>query len=225
MAKDKRRLSVSEALHWAFAVERASLDLIDMREIEDRGFGFGTEYVLLQRLKLGGVKIDTSPGRSFPHDDADLISASVAKLEKLRHGRSLAIAVAVYARSLSTPDWMPGAVPKIEPREWRKGNHLGRSSKTEVLRTSFYWIEIPHPKNPKRVMRRKVKIVEEWCPCTWNPSLQQIESARAEYQEWWRALDLVRIDLQRTALETIEITDAMPPRAPWASRRPVGTRP
>ena len=54
-----REMSVLEALEWAFAREKVRLDLPDPRSVEERGYGFGMEYVLLERAKLGGVKIDT----------------------------------------------------------------------------------------------------------------------------------------------------------------------
>lgn len=224
MESDKPTKTITEALYWAFMVELAQVELPDLRPPEERGFGFGTEYVLIERMRLGGVQIDTSKGRSSPHEDAEVIAGSVGKLVKLRHGRALAISIALFGRTGIVPDWMPGAVPRIQPVEWGKRNHLGRFAKTQILRTWHQWYTVPHPKNPKHSIRRKAKIVEEWCPCTWSPSLQQIESARAGYVEWWRALDMVRIDVKSMGLRKFDIIDAMPPRRPWLKRQVAETR-
>lgn len=53
----KRALGVQAALEWAFRVEQAQLELPVRRDIGDEGFGFGMEYVLLQRAALG-CKVD-----------------------------------------------------------------------------------------------------------------------------------------------------------------------
>ena len=55
--KVKRALGVQAALEWAFRIEQAQLDLPLPAQITEEGFGFGLEYVLLQRAVLG-CKID-----------------------------------------------------------------------------------------------------------------------------------------------------------------------
>ena len=45
----KRALGVQAALEWAFRVEQAQLELPLPTDIAEEGFGFGLEYVLLQR--------------------------------------------------------------------------------------------------------------------------------------------------------------------------------
>lgn len=212
MTAEKRRLTIQQAIEWAFQKEFAQLELPDLREAEDRGFGFGTEYVLLQRLKLGGVKIDVSRGRSYPHEDAESIAAAISNLPGELGGIPMAIRITEMGRSGITPDWMPGAVPKIEAMEWVNRNQYGRQAKAEILRTWYYEAKTPHPKNPGRTISRRIKVDETWCRCTWRPSEQQIRSARQDYCRWWDVLDYLR---ERVQLRTIEITDAMPPRTPW----------
>ena len=58
-AKVKRALGVQAALEWAFRVEQAQLELPVRRGIDEEGFGFGfgMEYVLIQRARLG-CKVD-----------------------------------------------------------------------------------------------------------------------------------------------------------------------
>jgi hypothetical protein len=48
-ARVKRALGVQALLEWAFRVERAQLELPQRRDIDGEGFGFGMEYVLIQR--------------------------------------------------------------------------------------------------------------------------------------------------------------------------------
>lgn len=87
MDREKRKLSVRDALEWAFRNECAQLDLPDNRPIEEQGFGFGTEYILLQRLKLG-VQVDTFKGQSYPHEDAEVIAGILAVLSDPHRPRS-----------------------------------------------------------------------------------------------------------------------------------------
>jgi hypothetical protein len=51
--KVKRALGVQAALEWAFRVERVQLELPLPKDVSEEGFGFGMEYVLLQRGALG----------------------------------------------------------------------------------------------------------------------------------------------------------------------------
>jgi hypothetical protein len=53
----KRALGVQAVLEWAFRVEKAELELPVRKDVSDEGFGFGLEYVLLQRAALG-CKVD-----------------------------------------------------------------------------------------------------------------------------------------------------------------------
>ena len=55
--KVKRALDVQAALEWAFRVEQAQLELPPPKDVTEEGFGFGLEYVLLQRAMLG-CKVD-----------------------------------------------------------------------------------------------------------------------------------------------------------------------
>ena len=52
-ARVKRALGVQAALEWAFRVEQAQLELPPPKDVTEEGFGFGLEYVLLQRAALG----------------------------------------------------------------------------------------------------------------------------------------------------------------------------
>lgn len=51
--RTKRALGVQAALEWAFRIEKAQLELPVPKDVTEEGFGFGLEYVLLQRAALG----------------------------------------------------------------------------------------------------------------------------------------------------------------------------
>jgi hypothetical protein len=53
----KRALGVQAVLEWAFRLEKAQLELPVRKDVPEEGFGFGLEYVLLQRAALG-CKVD-----------------------------------------------------------------------------------------------------------------------------------------------------------------------
>ena len=55
--RTKRALGVQAALEWAFRVEKAQLELPPPEDVVEEGFGFGLEYVLMQRAALG-CKVD-----------------------------------------------------------------------------------------------------------------------------------------------------------------------
>lgn len=225
MAKLKRKLSAQAALEWAFRNEAAQLDLVETRGEEDRGTNVGTEYVLMERAKLGGVQIDVSPGRSSPHEDADIIAGILSGMAAGELGRGPAVRLAACAKLGTSPDWMPGAVPQIFPLEWKRrgGFSTEPMAKTEILRRGVRKVKQPHPRNRSRTITRKVEYVEEWCPITYDPHPRDIEIARADYLEWWTSLDLFRQTLSAGAvLRTIELVDFMPPRRPWQGRRVVG---
>jgi len=78
-AKVKRALGVQAALEWAFRVEKAQLELPPPKDVTEEGFGFGLEYVLLQRGALG-CKVDGGQHKmgSYTHADAEVIAATVA---------------------------------------------------------------------------------------------------------------------------------------------------
>jgi hypothetical protein len=121
--KIKRALGVQAALEWTFRIEKAQLELPTRRHVTEEGFGFGLEYVLLQRAALG-CKVDGGRHKmgSYTHPDAEVIAATVAGMPDSLGGIRMAIRVAELARAGLTPDWMPGVVPRCVPTE-TKNNH------------------------------------------------------------------------------------------------------
>lgn len=218
LQRNKKPMPVQAILEWAFRAEKAQLELPDRREPEDRGFGFGTEYILLQRMRLGGVKIDTSPGTSHPHEDAEIVAAAVASLSEARGGKRMAIRVSELARASLTPDWLPDAEPKIEPREWMT-NRYGTRGKSEIIGHHTEIVEQVNPRKPTKRIQRSRRHEIRWTPIRWTMTQDRIDAARKEYERWWLALDEIRQALQAgNMLFAHVVTDAMPPRAPWQPR-------
>ena len=207
--RPKRVMSVQQALEWAFRTECAQLELPEPSDPErGQGFGFGLEYVVMQRAALG-CKIDGGQYKmgTYTHEDAEVIAATVAGMPDNLGGKRMAIRVAELARAGLTPDWMPGAVPRCVPVEMKRNRH-GDHASTVVVGT-------------ERVLSRgKWRTVEvRACPVTFSPHPQQIEAARREYDDWWRALVWVRDGLRTSSiLRDFEILPAMPKVMPWETR-------
>ena len=201
----KRALGVQAILEWAFRVEKAQLELPVRRDIDEEGFRFGMEYVLLQRGALG-CKVDGGQHKvgSYISADAEVVAATLAGMPDSLGGKRMAIYVAELARAGMTPDWLPGAVPRCVPVETKSNQH-GKRSTTIVMGT-------------ERVLTRgKWRVVEVLvCPITWRPHPELIASARRGYDDWWQALDWTRDGLQEgRMLREVEVTAAMPKIQPW----------
>ena len=201
----KRALGVQAALEWAFRVEKAQLELPPPKNVSEEGFGFGLEYVLMQRAALG-CKVDGGRYKmgSYTHADAEVIAATLAGMPDSLGGIRMAIRVAELARAGLTPDWMPEAVPRCVPVETKRNQH-GERATTAVVGT-------------ERVLTRGKSCTVEVlaCPVTWRPHPEQIASARRGYEDWWRALDWVRDGLVAGGmLREVEVTAAMPKVRPW----------
>jgi hypothetical protein len=208
----KRALGVQAALEWAFRVEKAQLELPLPQDVTEEGFGFGLEYVLLQRAALG-CKIDGGQHKvgGYTHEDAEVIAATVAGLPDSLGGKRMAIRVAELARAGLTPDWMPGAVPRCVPVEVKRNQHSERAS-TIVVGTE------------RVLIRRKSRTVDVLaCPVTFSPHPHQIEAARRAYDDWCQALCWVRDGLITGGmLREVEVTAGMPVPQPWTRERALG---
>lgn len=207
--RQKRMLSVQQALEWAFGKETAELELPEHPDPErGHGFGFGLEYILIQRAALG-CKIDGGQHKvgSYTHEDAEVIAAIVAGLPDGLGGKRMAIRMAELARAGLTPDWMPGVVPRCVPVEVKRNQH-GERATTIVVGTE------------RMLSRGKWRTVEVLaCPVTFSPHPQQIEAARRGYADWCAALEWVRDGLRAGCLlREVAVTEAMPRERPWDRR-------
>lgn len=202
----QQEIGVVALLEWAFATEHAPLDFDELAVTSGAGrVGVGSEYVLMQRALIG-CSIDGG-GRSMPHDDAEVVASIVAGLPVIHGGRGMAAQIAALARARTTPDWMRDARPRVVPRVWRQHKH-GMFAQTRVYGT------VEEFSRKRGVIQRDVLC----CDVMITPTAHQIEAARARYQAWWRALKAIRDQVSRAALDRWLVSDALPPRAPWAKK-------
>ena len=206
--KVKRALGVQAVLDWAFRVEKAQLELPLQKDVSEEGFGFGMEYVLMQRARLG-CKVDGGghKSQSYIHEDAEVVAATLAGMPDSLRSKRMAIYVAELARAGITSDWMPGVSPRCVPLQTKNNQHGDRATTivvgTERVKTRGKW--------------RTVELLAG--PVTWRPHPEQIASARRGYDNWWQALDWVRDGLMGGGmLREVEVTTAMPKVRPWQSR-------
>jgi len=203
--RSKRPMSIQQALEWAFRVEKAQLELPLPQGVTEEGFGFGLEYVLLQRAALG-CQIDGGQYKvgGYTHEDAEVIAATVAGMPDSLGGKRMAIRVAELARAGLTPDWMPGAVPRCVPVETKRNQHGERSSTVLVGTTRIL----------SRGKWRTVEVLA--CPVTFSPHPEQIDAARRAYDDWWRALGWIRDGLiAGSMLREVDVNSVMPKAEPW----------
>lgn len=203
--KTKRTMSVQQALEWAFRIEKVQLELPPPPDLSEESFGFGIEYVLIQRAALG-CKVDGGQNKigGYTHEDAEVIAAIVAGIPDSLGGKRMGIRIAELARAGLTPDWMPGAVPRCVPVDTKR-NRYGDRAVSVVVGTE------------RVLIKGKWRSVEvRACMITFRPDAHQIDSARRAYGEWWDALDWVRDGLITGGmLREVEVTEAMPKVRPW----------
>lgn len=202
----KRAMGVQQALEWAFRIEKAQLELPERPDPErGQGFGFGLEYVLMQRAALG-CKVDGGQHKigGFIHEDAEVIAATVVGIPDTLGGKHMAIRVAELARAGLTPDWMPGALPRCVPVNIKRNRHGDRAI-SEVVGTE------------RVLVKGKWRSVEvRACPVRFSPDQRQIEAARRDYDDWWRALGWLREMLVSGGmLRSIELSTQIPKAQPW----------
>jgi hypothetical protein len=186
-------VSVRALLHWAFAVEHAQLDFDDIGAVSRSGYGADS----CARVE----RVDTSIGRSFPHNDAE--QAAIA----LRHSVpwSQAVWAGELCRAGRAPDWDLGPV-RVEPEKWANGNrHMPRVAKSKICRTVSY------------VSRRKglVKRDEMVTPIVYFPTPAQVAAARRAWLQWVGILRAVLCWLSTDDLELFVLSSALPPLEPW----------
>ena len=205
----KRALGVQAVLEWAFRVEKSQLELPPPKDVSEEDFGFGLEFILLQRAALG-CKVDSGQHKmgSYTHADAEVIAATVAGMPDSLGGIRMANSVAEMARAGITPNWMPGAVPRCVPVDMKRNRHGGRAVSVVV-------------ETERAVISRRWRAIEvRACPVPWRPHPDQITSARRGYEDWWQALDWVRDGLVAgRMLREIEIIANMPRARPWKLNR------
>lgn len=198
----RRRLSVLQALEWAFAVEKVRLDLDDLPEFH---VGVDTIWSLIQRGHLG-CRVDGG-GRSHAHDDAEVIASFVAALPAGHGGQSMAVAIAEMARAGRVPRLLEGEARRCVPVAMRATKH-GVFAVTERVGTAV------------TVYRgRRVEHEVLACPVTYTVTMAEVMSARRHWMRWRGAVAHLRQELATVGgLRSVELTDDLPDATPWVGR-------
>jgi hypothetical protein len=196
-------VAVWDLIQWAFQRECAQVEFDGLGLDEVAPPAFGMEYVLLERARLGGMRIDGG-GRSPCHPDADVVAAALATLPDSHGGHRMALSIAELARAGQVPDCMANARPRIEPVAWRQSKH-GPRAQIETV-----GVEVYQSRGRWRQVERKA------CPVRYAPSQAEIMGARRRYLAWWGALLHIRQTLQLSRdLTAFAVTDTMPAMEPW----------
>jgi len=187
-------------LEWAFATECAGLDYDEIGATsQSQRPGIGMEYRLMQQAQLGVARIDTSVGRSLPHDDAEVV-ATVLRNSVHWH---LAVHVADLARRCQVPDWMPAPKPRCRPVEWRHCKH-GAKAMRDFWRGNGRWSGVHLGRDGGYA-----------CPVFYTDTAADVARARRAYLDWWGALLAVLGGLRGVVLTKFDLSDRMPPMTPW----------
>ena len=204
-------MSVRAALEWAFATEKAQIDYDEIGAVSGgHRRGMSVEALLEDRHQLGGVAIDTSPGRSLPAEDAEVIASVVRATLPFYQ----AVWLAHLARARREPDWMRDATPHFRPVDWvwGRGGKRGRTADAAQLGVEGW--------RPIKRRNKKNILVEEkimFTPLVVAPTAKQIAAARREYLDWYSCLLTMQIALRNAGLRRFTINRDMPPLRPWRS--------
>ncbi|MCA0963236.1 hypothetical protein [Salipiger bermudensis] len=198
----KTPVAIWDLLVWAFQSERVSLDFDELASAAGERPGVSMEWVMMQRANLG-CSIDGG-GRSEPHPDADLVASAVSSLPEGCGGRRMAVWIAELARQGRVPDWGQGVVSRCEPVAW-KCHWRGRFAEKSIWDGLGRW--------PSHQLGRDDGYC---CRVVFTGTAAEQARMRRGWLQWWSAL----LELQSTFLlgcdlTGFDVTDQMPPSAPW----------
>ncbi len=196
--------SVREVLEWAFGAERAS---VEFDEIGAAPCGIDTVWLLMQRGRLG-CKVDGGRygGGAQSADDAEIVASVVSSLPVSHGGRGMALRIAELARAGLAPECYADVVSRVVALDWRRTKH-GIFAVTVPARDLGCVASEMFAVRDSRV-----------CPVRIVPTAQQIGAARRFYLDWLGALLHIGSELRRIGLSGWEVTQELPPMAPWRAR-------
>lgn len=205
-ARAIRTMSIQDALSWAFLTEKAVLDFDDLGAHEFDRPGVDMLWIMAERHKVG-VTVDGG-GTSDPHPDAQIIAAVVEALPGQLGGRRMATQIAELARARSAPDWGQGDRLGIAPCGWDWDEDQGCfAAGTAQIGSTWVWRDRHRNRH-----ERKGQV----CAISYTGTASMVAAKRRNYLAWCGAL----LDLWATLscpgmLDTVRISGALPPLAPW----------
>ena len=203
-----KEVSILELIEWAFQREKVSIEFDQVRaSMPGQLPGFGMEWVMIERAKLG-CRVDGG-GRSDPHPDAEAVADALAQLPEGVGGRRMALTIAELARAGQPHGWGARAAPQVQPRAWRETKH-GRFAETERCGLVRY-----------RSRGKDREVEARWCPITIENHPRDEARARRAYLLWWSALRELR-DTFRVygGLTGHSVSLRLPSHLPWKAIAP-----
>lgn len=209
---DVKSIGIERLCQWAFGTEKVQLDPVAASGAVDlpRYLGYGSIWGSLMEIAALGRRVDTSPaGATFvaretvrAADDAEAVAAVLAGMIATGDiDRRAALTVVHHATIGTRPHWYEDATPRVEPRRWK----CAGESETEKAGTIRY-----HDRGRWRTHESR------YCPITYAPTVQQINTTREAYLGWWQALRQLREALiGGGVLKRHRLTGAMPAAMPW----------
>lgn len=200
------RLSIEQAMTWAFVNECAGIDFDQFGAHEFDRVGIDPLWRAAQ-MKILGTMVQGG-GSNPPAHDAQIIASFVEQLPDELGGRRMALQIVELARARKAPNWGQGVRVACVPLEGFEMSADGLFLTGKVRRTGSDW-----------VWRDKWRKRQEgqWCAVTYTGTAASVSAARANYQEWVAALIYLQAHLSRALC--IEITDELPPFEPWKDSR------
>lgn len=200
-----REMSIQRALEWAFGAEKAQVDFDATGAHEFDRVGVDPLWRGMQ-LAILGTAIDGG-GTSDPHPDAQII-ASVVESVLPRH---MALTVVELARAGRVPEWNIDARLRVAPEAWSMrddGTWEAEARDTEL----FEWVDAKY---------RRRKLQGQICAIRYVGGTPALGAARRGYLEWYGALlELMAVLGRGNMLQSIKISDQMPPMTPWVVDTP-----
>ena len=240
----RRRLTITDALAWAYQVELPAMERYTSGEAESRA---SHPMWNLGRVDGGGANWDDAAIARIVDRDALKIgqavsalrnpawaaSADLAGFEVFQAGLSLSEAAFIgpaleRAETLVITHAKLGTAPDVESQQVtavRSGNGLPIVRREVPFREStiagdtLTRMDDEHVPDQPMIMLRGKPTRGKWpegsfCLVDYWPSAHAIMRDRAEYLVWRAALDWLTVNLQ--GLERIEVSGCCAPRRPWA---------
>lgn len=200
------RLSIEQALQWAFVNECAGIDFDQFGAHEFDRLGIDPLWRAAQ-MKILGTMVQGG-GSNPPAHDAQVIASIVETLPDDFGGRRMALQIVELARARKAPSWGQGVRMACVPADGFEMDERGLFLMGKVREdgSAWHWTDERYRRRQKR---------GEFCAVTYTGTAASVSAARANYQAWVAALAYLYDRLVDCL--AIEITDEWPDFSPWES--------
>ena len=200
------RLSIEQALQWAFVNECAGIDFDQFGAREFNRIGIDPLWRAAQ-MKILGTMVQGG-GSNPPAHDAQIIASIVETLPDDFGGRRMALQIVELARARKAPSWGQGVRMACVPADGFEMDDRGLFLMGRVREdgSAWHWTDERYRRRQKR---------GEFCAVTYTGTAASVSAARANYQAWVAALAYLYDRLVDCL--AIEITDEWPDFSPWES--------